>query len=56
MDNITTNYSISLQNIEVYHKKIIFYYKMWYLNTKCGNSIGYTITNSSILLQIYHKI
>ena len=33
-----------------------FYYKMWYFTTKCGNSIGYTITNSSILLQSYHKI
>ena len=29
---------------------------MWYFTTECGNSIGYTITNSSILLQSYHKI
>ena len=29
---------------------------MWYFPTECGNSIGYTITNSSILLQSYHKI
>ena len=29
---------------------------MWYFTTECGNSIGYTITNGSILLQSYHKI
>ena len=29
---------------------------MWYFTTECGSSIGYTITNSSILLQSYHKI
>ena len=48
--------NILLQNIVVYHEKMLFYYKMWYFITKCGNSIGYTITNSSILLQSYHKI
>ena len=46
---ITTKYGILLQNIVVYHEKIIFYYKMWYFTTECGNSIGYTITNSSII-------
>ena len=29
----------------------MFYYKMRYFTTECGNSIGYTITNSSISLQ-----
>ena len=29
---------------------------MWYFTTTCGNSIGYTITNSSNLLQSYHII
>ena len=52
----TTKYSILLQNIVVYHEKIIFYYKMWYFTTECSNSMGYTIKNSSILLQSYHKI
>ena len=52
----TTNGNILLQNIVVYHEKMLFYYKMWYFTTKCGNSVGYTITNSSILLQSYHKI
>ena len=52
----TTNCNILLQNIVVYHEKMLFYYKMWYFTTTCGNYIGYTITNSSILLQSYHKI
>ena len=52
----TANCNILLQNIVVYHEKMLFYYKMCYFTTKCGNSIGYTITNSSILLQSYHKI
>ena len=55
MDNTTTKYSILLQNIVVYYKEVIFYYKM-YFTTECGNSIGYTITNSRILLQSCHKI
>ena len=54
MYNTTTKYSILLQNIVFYLEKIILYYKMWYFTTECGNSVGYTITNS--LLQSYHKI
>ena len=55
MNYSTDNCSILQQNIVVYHKKKSF-------TTKCdtlpqsSNSIGYTITNSSILLQSYHKI
>ena len=56
MNYPTTNCNIILQNIVVYHEKMLFYYKMWYFTTKCGNSIGYTITNSSIILQSYHRI
>ena len=44
----TTNCNILLQNIVVYHEKC-------YFTTKCGNSIGYTIANSSILLQVITK-
>ena len=29
---------------------------MWYFTTECGNSIGYTITISSILVKSYDKI
>ena len=56
MNYSTVNCSILQENIVVYHKKnvllqsVIFYHRMWY------NSIGYTITNSSILLQSYHRI
>ena len=52
----STNCNMLLQNIVVYHEKMLFYYIMWYFTTKCGNSIGYAITNSSILPQSYHKI
>ena len=52
----TVNCFILQQYIVVYHKKTMFYYKMWHFTTECGNSIGYTITNSSILLQSYNKI
>ena len=69
IDYPTTNCNILLQNIVVYHEKMLFYYKMWYFTTKCGNYIGYTITKVvfyykvitkyNILLQnviLYHKV
>ena len=55
MNYSTVNCSILQQNIVMYHKKTMFYYKMRYFTTECGNSIGYTITNSSILLQSSHS-
>ena len=50
------NCSILQHNIVVYHKNnvllqnVIFYHRVWYFHRL------YTITNSSILLQSYHKI
>ena len=58
MDYTTTNYSILLQNIVVYHKKNIFYHNASNFTTDCSNSIDYTTTNYSILQQnivVYHK-
>ena len=54
----TTNYSILLQNIVVYHEKniilpqnVIFHHNASNFTTECSNSMDYTTTNYSILLQ-----
>ena len=55
MNYSTVNCSILQYNIVVYLKNNALLRNVIFTK-KCGNSIGYTITNSSILLQSYHKI